>query len=161
MKINMLILLTMVLFIIGCTIKTTGNVVIEDTLKQSAEEKKEAAETTTTTIQEAEKPKETTTTTTVASSATTIPTGNTISIENLKFVPDKLRASKGTTITWKHNDKYVDNMKHMIRIYPIGAASPQIFYGESFSYTFNESGEYTVIDIIYREKNVRGKVIVE
>ena len=147
MKINILILLTMVLFIIGCTIKTTGNVVIEDALKQSAEEKKEAAETTTTT--------------TIASAATTIPTGNSISIENLKFVPDKLMASKGTTVTWKHNDKYVDNMKHMIRIYPIGVASPQMFYGESFSYTFNESGEYTVIDIIYREKNVRGKVIVE
>lgn len=160
MKIILLVLLMMVLFIVGCTMKTTGNIIIEDAIKQPAEEKKE---TTTTTIQETKEPEKTTTTTVASATTTTtiLGAGNLINIENLKFVPDKLTVAKGTTVTWKHNDQYIDNMKHMIRIYPIGVASPQMYYGESFSYTFNESGEYTIIDIIYKEKNVRGKVSVE
>lgn len=191
MRINLLMLLMLVLFITGCTIRTTGNVVIEDAVDQStgdiiiedvteeevvveeqepteieeqeegATEEQEAAEseeqeaevTETTTTEETEQPEETTTTPEIV--------GKLISIENLKFVPETLTISKGETVTWKHNDKYLDNMKHRVRIYPMGDASPMMYYGDVFSYTFNEPGEYNFMDIIYKESNVRGKIIVE
>jgi len=190
MRINLLMLLMLILFITGCTIRTTGNVVIEDAVDQStgnviiedvaeeqetaeieeqeegATEEQEAAEseeqeaeaTETTTTEETEQPEETTTT-----PETTAPeiVGKLISIENLKFVPETLTISKGETVTWQHNDKYLEHMKHMVRIYPRGDASPMMYYGDVFSYTFNEPGEYNFMDIIYKESDVRGKIIVE
>jgi|SRR3989338_317971 len=145
-----------VLFSEGCTISSTGNVVIEDVVKEE-----NPADITTTTVQEQQ------TTTTIEATTTTVQnaqpatTGNVIIIENLKFVPDKLTIQKGEAVMWKHNDQYIPSMKHMIRIYPTGAASPIMYYGETFSHTFNESGEYVIVDVIYAEKNVKGRVVVE
>jgi len=176
MKINFWILLIFIISITGCTIQTTGNVIISDG-SEMPEIPEDIIETTTTTVQapeedingtvqdeeeieitnttEEEQLNETTTTT-----APEI-IGNLINIENLKFVPDSLTMDKGETVTWLHKDKYVDNMKHMVRIYPGGAASPTMFYGESFSYTFDEPGEYTIVDVIYAKKNVKMDIIVE
>lgn len=170
MKINFLVLLMLILFITGCTITTTGNVIIEDGVDESGnviiedvpeeieeettEEEAETTTTTTTTIQETES-EETTTTTTPEI------IGEVINIENLKFDPQTLTIKKGETVTWVHKDKYVDYMKHMVRIYPGGAVSPMMFYDDVFSHTFDEAGEYTIIDVIYTKKNVKGKIIVE
>lgn len=180
MKVNFLVLLALIIFITGCTIRTTGNVVIEEGVDESGnviieevteepaetgeaeeplegevpeEEVEEAEESETAAAEEAEEKKETT--------ATPGITGTVINIENLEFKPETLTIKKGETVTWVHKDKYLDNMKHMVRIYPGGDASPIMFYDDFFSHTFDEEGEYTIIDVIYTKKNVKGKIIVE
>ncbi len=169
MRVYFLILLVMILFITGCISKTTGNVVIEDAKEQLDEEQKLVEEEKETTIvQEVEEEniteeveEETDITGEVANETNATTTGNIVSMENLEFVPKILTIKEGTTVIWKHNDKYVDNMKHMIRIYPGGTASPYMFYGDSFNYTFNKVGEYTIVNVIYVKKDVKGKIFVE
>lgn len=179
MKINFLWLLALILFITGCTISTTGNIVIEEGIDESGnviieevpeepveteeaeepleeevpEEEAEEAEESETTTKEAEEAEETTKTPEII--------GTVINIENLEFNPETLTIKKGEAVTWVHKDKYIKNMKHMVRIYPGGDASSIMLYGDVFSYTFDEAGEYTIIDVIYTKKNVKGKIIVE
>lgn len=166
--------------------QTTGNVIISDGSEMPEIPEDIIETTTTTTIQESEEDINetvqdeegtnetvqgdeeiniTNTTNEGQSNETTNTTpeitGTLVSIENLKFVPEEIAISKGGTVTWLHNDKYIENMKHMVRIYPIGDASPIMFYGDVFSFTFNETGEYSIVDVIYAKKGVKMDIVVE
>lgn len=85
-----------------------------------------------------------------------------IEIKDKKFIPDKLTVDKGTTVRWEHNDRYreKEGIIHMIRIYPIGARSERLEYGDSYNYTFTEANNYWYLDIIFKE-NMKGYITVK
>lgn len=86
----------------------------------------------------------------------------TIIIEDIKFKPDKITIPAGTTVIWKHQDKYLgnENIMHIVMVYPIAKRSEKMAYGGMFNVTFDEPGKYYYIDIIFKE-NMRGDIIVE
>lgn len=68
-------------------------------------------------------------------------TPNTVTIDNYVYSPKTLMVKKGTTVTWKNNDI----AKHTITAdSPSENAPSSKFFGknESYSFTFNQVGEY-------------------
>lgn len=86
----------------------------------------------------------------------------TIIIEDIKFKPDKITIPTGTTVIWKHQDKYLgnENIMHIVMVYPIAKRSEKMAYGGMFNVTFDEPGKYYYIDIVFKE-SMRGDIIVE
>ena len=84
----------------------------------------------------------------------------TISVLRGEFKPATLKINKGETVLWKNND--LKSFKHIISIYSKdrGVISPQLVYGDEFRHTFNQTGEFVYIDLLFKE-NMKGKVIVE
>jgi len=91
-----------------------------------------------------------------------------ISIEDIRFKPSDITIEKDYTVVWEHEDTYQGNEKiiHQITIYPPlnskvnTIRSPRLFLGDSFNYTFTESGEYWYIDLIFKQ-HMRGYITVE
>ena len=78
-----------------------------------------------------------------------------ISISNFSINPSTLTINKGTTVTWTNNDQttYIligDNNDIL---------SPQINHGESYSYTFNTTGEFPYHCDVH--PNMKGAIIVK
>lgn len=59
-----------------------------------------------------------------------------ISIQNYEFTPSTITVKKGNTVTWTN----MDNVRHNVKNETFN--SPLISNGETFSYTFNETGVY-------------------
>lgn len=88
-----------------------------------------------------------------------------IEIDDLKFIPNKLNISQGTTVVWEHKDEYAgnDHLVHTLMVYPpegAGFQSPRMLLGDTFNYTFTEPGEYWYISIVFKNR-MRGYITVD
>ena len=79
--------------------------------------------------------------------------GNTVIIQDFKFQPAEITIKKGETITWTNND----SAKHTATCDTFD--SGLLAKGESFSYTFNETGTFDYICTPH--PYMKGKVQVE
>jgi amicyanin len=77
--------------------------------------------------------------------ATTVPAGNTVTIQNFAFSPPTMTVSQGTTVTWVNKD----SADHRIINDASGSnaegaifTSPILPQGASYSFTFNIPGTY-------------------
>ena len=67
----------------------------------------------------------------------------TIIMQNNTYQPSEITITAGTTVTWVNEDSYVHNVLSGTRGEPTGMIeSPDIQGGETFSYTFEETGTY-------------------
>jgi len=62
------------------------------------------------------------------------------SMQSLKFIPQEIDISVGTTVVWTNKDSMAHTVTH--RAAKQLFASPLIMPGESFSYTFDRAGTY-------------------
>jgi len=79
---------------------------------------------------------------------------NTVSIESFSFKPNSLTISTGITVTWINNDN-VDHTVTAEGIFDSGVLDK----GETFEYTFNESGTYNYTCTIH--PSMSGTIIVQ
>jgi amicyanin len=80
---------------------------------------------------------------------------NEVAIENFAFSPATIKVKKGTTVTWTNND----SVEHTITGDSGGPDSELIGQGDTYTFTFNETGTFD-----YHCKphpSMVGKVIVE
>ncbi len=70
--------------------------------------------------------------------STSNPTSMDIVIKDYAFSPKTLTVSKGTTVTWTNEDGVAHTATSDNGVFDSGLIS----YGESYSYTFTESGTY-------------------
>jgi plastocyanin len=64
----------------------------------------------------------------------------TILIQSFAFIPNHLTIEKGTTVTWVNGDRDTYKIKSD------KFESKDLYRGDSFSYTFKESGTYNYAD---------------
>ncbi len=99
------------------------------------------------------------------SEETELPAGSyIITIKDLKLDPQELTIKKGETVIWKHEDTWEsdESTKHYIAAHSNEFRSPIFYYGETFSHTFNKTGTFTYIDVLYKGRDfMRGTIIVE
>ena len=73
----------------------------------------------------------------------TNPAPNTVTISDNSFGPSPLTVSQGTTVTWTHSGGSVHTVTSGTRDNHTGLFnSGDLVNGDSFQYTFNESGTY-------------------
>lgn len=88
-------------------------------------------------------------------------TGDTTSMENkvlikdFEFKPEKLQISVGDTVTWVN----MDSAPHTATSNDEGFDSGSLSEDESFSFTFEEAGNYDYICTFH--PNMKGEIIVE
>ena len=83
-------------------------------------------------------------------------------IKDLRLEPQELTIKIGETVVWKHEDKWEGVTKHAIAAHNNEFRSPMLYFGETFNHTFNRTGTFTYIDVVYKERDfMRGKIIVE
>jgi plastocyanin len=75
-----------------------------------------------------------------------------ITIQNFAFNPVVLTVTKGTTVTWTNND----SVTHQIKSETFN--SDRLGNGESFSFTFNQTGNFDYVCAIH--STMKGKIIV-
>lgn len=80
--------------------------------------------------------------------------GNSITIDNFTFSPDKLTVPKGTAVTWTNKD----DIPHSIVLGSIGARSKAMDTDESFSYRFDKAGTFSYICGLH--PHMHGQVVV-
>lgn len=74
-----------------------------------------------------------------------------IEIKDLKFIPNKLNITKGTTVIWFNNDLIMVNERiHMVVAHNNMFRSQRLYYKQTFNFTFDEPGTYTYVDPVYR-----------
>jgi plastocyanin len=78
---------------------------------------------------------------------------NIVNIQNFAFNPATLIVKKGTTVTWTNNDP----AQHQIKSTTFN--SGQLSKGQSFSFTFNDTGTFDYSCAIH--PSMTGKIIVE
>jgi len=88
-------------------------------------------------------------------------------IRNLRFQPDELRIRPGTRVVFANEDGEAHNVVHAAS-QRVGAApplfeSPVLNPGDSWSFVFNEPGEYPIICTVsaHQLMGMVGKIIVE
>lgn len=79
-------------------------------------------------------------------------TGNSVSISNYTFVPEKLMVSVGTTVTWTNKDATTHTVKFPDKDQTIAT-------GQSFTRKFDKPGEYTYICGIHT--SMKGTIVVK
>jgi plastocyanin len=84
---------------------------------------------------------------------TTNTSGNSISIENFKFVPETLTIKAGTTVVWTNNDSVTHNIKSA------DFNSPSIAAGKPYEFKFDKVGTYDYSCGIHPA--MTGKIIVQ
>lgn len=88
-----------------------------------------------------------------STSSTSSVEANAINIQNFAFSPATLTVKKGTTVTWTNND----SAPHQIKSATFN--SSQLGKGQTFSFTFNDSGTFDYSCAIH--PSMLGKIIVE
>ncbi len=78
---------------------------------------------------------------------------NQISIKGFAFSPVELNVNAGDTVTWTNNDSASHDISGS------GFKSPLMSKGQSYSFTFSESGTYDYFCGIH--PSMKGKVIVK
>lgn len=87
-----------------------------------------------------------------------------IIIKDLKLEPQELTIKKGDTVVWKHEDKWEQEgeTRHYLAEHSNEFRSPILYYGKTFEHTFNKTGIFTYIDVLYKDRDyMRGKIVVE
>lgn len=79
----------------------------------------------------------------------------TITINDLKFYPQKITISPGTTVTWFNND----TSPHKVVAYDRLFYGPRLSPGDKYSFTFTQEGTHRYFDAIF-PKIGRGTIIV-
>lgn len=77
-----------------------------------------------------------------------------IIIKDFHFSPDTMTIGKNDALTWKNNDRF----SHTITSDDRKFSSPIIKKGETYTFTFDEAGEYSYHCMIH--PTVKGKIIV-
>lgn len=80
--------------------------------------------------------------------------GNTVVMSNFSFVPSVITVKKGEAVIWINQDQTVHSVKIGDKI-----VSQQMGIGESFSDTFNQTGEIDYTCGIH--PSMKGKIIVQ
>ncbi|MCL5985529.1 MAG: cupredoxin family copper-binding protein [Actinobacteria bacterium] len=80
-------------------------------------------------------------------------TGNKITIQNFAFNPSEIQIKVGETVTWTN----MDSAPHTIKSDSFNSST--LNNGDSFSFTFDKSGNYDYSCGIH--PNMKGKIIVE
>lgn len=78
---------------------------------------------------------------------------NSITIQGFAFSPEVLTINKGETVTWTNNDSAVHNVVGGI------LKSNDLAKGQTFSYTFSETGTFDYI--CTHHSSMKGKIIVK
>lgn len=81
-------------------------------------------------------------------------TTNTVDIKGFAFIPDNISVIKGTNVTWTNRD----SAPHTVTGIGNVLSSDILNEGQTYSYTFNESGTFEYQCHIH--PNMRGKVTV-
>ncbi len=92
----------------------------------------------------------------------TVPPDNTVWIVNGNFNPSVVTVSEGETVTWVNKDeikRQVASDPHPSHDALPGLVSDELEQGQSFTYTFEQSGEWLYHDNLNPIK--KGKVVVE
>lgn len=87
-----------------------------------------------------------------------------IIIKDLKLDPQELTIKVEDTVVWKHEDEWEEDeeTKHYLAAHSNEFRSPIFFYGQTFEHTFDNTGTFTYIDVMYKgRKLMRGTIIVE
>ena len=79
--------------------------------------------------------------------------GNAINIQNFAFSPATLTIKKGEAVTWTNND----SAPHQIKSATVN--SELMSKGQTFSFTFNDTGTFDYICAPH--PSMKGKIIVE
>lgn len=87
-------------------------------------------------------------------------TNQTVTIENGTFNPANLTVKAGTTVVWINKDS---NSKYMVTSNKTDLfMSDHLSNGQSFSYTFNQTGTYDYYDMDHMDDNkLIGAIIVQ
>lgn len=85
---------------------------------------------------------------------TQIQPANTVEIKGLAFNPDNITIAKRVTVTWTN----YDSVEHTVTGDGNDIDSPILRQGQSYSFTFNETGTFEYQCHIH--PNMKGKVIV-
>lgn len=80
-------------------------------------------------------------------------TTNVIDIQNFAFNPSVLTVKKGETVTWVNNDSALHQIKS------VTFNSSQLSKGQTFSFTFDDTGNFDYLCSIH--PSMSGKIIVE
>ena len=80
-----------------------------------------------------------------------------ITIQNYSFIPASITVSPGTTVTWTNLDNDFHTITSVLPS-PVTFNSPLLSQGDTFQFTFNQTGTYTYICNIHRF--MRGTVVV-
>lgn len=80
----------------------------------------------------------------------------TVKINNIKFSPEKITVSPGTTVVWVNEDK----VAHKVVAYDRLFYGPRLNPGDSYSFTFTKEGTHRYFDAVF-PKIARGTVIVK
>jgi len=163
---HLLFLAIVILLISACSIGKTKPVVTDITGAAVQEPTEETQETTEPQTNETEEEQELNETEEQEETVEEeIPPGtHIITIKDLKLDPQELTIKQGETVIWKHEDTYEtdESTRHYIAAHSNEFRSPLLFYGNTFQHTFNNTGTFTYIDIIYKDrKAMRGTIIVE
>jgi len=87
-----------------------------------------------------------------------------IIIKDLKLEPRELTIKKGDIVVWKHEDTWEkdESTRHYLAAHTNEFRSPILFYEDTFEHTFENTGTFTYIDILYKDRGLlRGKIVVE
>lgn len=79
---------------------------------------------------------------------------NAVVIKGFAFNPETITIPKGTTVTWTNEDSVQHTVTEINNVF----SSDILSQGQTFSYTFNETGTFEYQCHIH--PNMRGKVIV-
>ena len=82
-----------------------------------------------------------------------------VTMQGLAYQPAELSISSGTTVTWTNEDNVGHTVTAGTRGSPTGQFDENVPAGESFSYTFTESGTYDYYCSIH--PGMDGTMIVE
>ena len=88
------------------------------------------------------------------SSAVEASSAATVRINNFKFIPDTVTIKRGGTVTWVQED----SVPHTISIKDL-TESPALSKGDTWSYTFDKTGNYNYICSIH--PSMTGRIIVK
>ena len=81
-------------------------------------------------------------------------TSNTVAIQNHAYHPSTLHVPVGTTVTWTNKDPDIQNVVSDNRIFESG----NLANGQSYNYTFNQTGSYHYHSTIHTSMN--GTIVV-
>jgi plastocyanin len=82
-----------------------------------------------------------------------IPASNQISIENFSFNPKTITVNKGDMVAWINNDSSTHQLKSK------AFNSPNMMQGETFTFTFEETGTFNYLCTIH--PSMTGEIIVK
>ncbi len=80
-----------------------------------------------------------------------------VDIENYNFAPKELTIKKGSTIVFRNNEKALAHKIYEVKGLFLG---PRMSPSDSFNYTFNKIGSYTIFSIMGKDKGTRIEVEV-